>query len=342
MLNRSAKNDQITYAFSVLSTNISNLSMQSMLNDNRVIETLLPTLLNQLYGLSLVDLNLEKYNHPAIDLGDYFSGQAIQVTSDGSNEKMKKTIATLERHKLNEKFKNITFLIISNDPKPSFQRAGYTISIKNLGDVVRDICGLSPEKFDPIFEYCKKEFGNFFPNQNLKSILEPTILPSVDPSQDISNFLDACGFEKPYGFYSITVRNGLINLKNKLTTLNDDQRWFLNRVMHWSILHNPNIYDTCFAPLSYVDPNVSYEAKLSVKQTYESLAAVNLAYYEGEPTSTYEQPYFGIYYAYQEIEDFNFFSGICMFMSKYYVHGDNFDSTLLSNMIVGCNFSIIN
>lgn len=342
MLNRNSKNEQLTYAFSVLSTNITNLSMQSMLNDNRVIETLLPTLLNQLYGLSLVDLNLEKYNHPAIDLGDYFSGKAIQVTSDGSNEKMKKTIATLERHRLNENFKNITFLIISNDPKLTFQREGYTISIKNLGDIARDICSLSPEKFDPIFEYCKKEFSNFFPNQNLKSILEPTILPSVDPSQDISNFLDACGFEKPYNSYSVNVRNGLISLKNKLATLNNDQRWFLNRVMFWSILYNPYIYETCFAPLSHVDPNASCEARLRVKQTYESLAAVNLAYYEGEPTSTSEVPHFGIYYNYNLVEDFNFFSGICMFLSKYYVQDGCFDSTKLSKIIVDCNFSDIN
>lgn len=57
MLTRTEQNDRLTIALSNLSTAITNKSKQSMLDDNRVIETILTSLLNELYGLNLVDLN---------------------------------------------------------------------------------------------------------------------------------------------------------------------------------------------------------------------------------------------------------------------------------------------
>jgi hypothetical protein len=53
--------------------------------------------LNELYDLKLEVLNRIVKNHPAIDLGDRKAGQAFQVTSDGSSEKIQKTLGTFAR-----------------------------------------------------------------------------------------------------------------------------------------------------------------------------------------------------------------------------------------------------
>lgn len=226
MLDRTRKNDLLTTALSVLSTTITNKSKQGMFDDNRVLETILPTLLNEVYGYSLRDLNVEKHNYPAIDLGDLFKGKAVQITANGSKSKMVDTLDKLEKHKLNQDYKDITFLIISNDPKPTFQRQSYTIRIWNLGDIARDICNLPPDKFENIYHFCENHFRSYFPNNN-QSFFQPTVQPSKDPSLKISNFMKCSGFEEPYETQMDIVRKGLILLKERLSTFNDDQRWFL-------------------------------------------------------------------------------------------------------------------
>lgn len=335
MLDRTQKNNRLTIALSVLSTTISNKSKQSMFDDNRVLETILPALLNELYGYSLRDLNREKYNHPAIDLGDHFKRKAVQITADGSKSKMVDTLAMLEKHNLHLQYNDITFLIISNDQKPTFQRQNYTIQIWNLGDIARDICNLPSDKFDPIYHYCENEFRNYFPNNN-QSFFQPTVLPSKDPSLNISNFMKCSGFEEPDNYPIDDVRNGLIQLKEKLSTLNNDQRWFLFKIMNWSIQYNkPHIYEHCIAPYSYMVSGLSFQNEFAFESTAKSLESMNIANYEGEPTWHYKVPFFSIHHSYQ-VDDYNFFSGICMFLT------DDYHEKKLSKIIVDCDFSEIN
>lgn len=54
MLDRTQKNDRLTQAFAVLSTTITNKSKQNMFDDHRVIENVLPYLLNEVYGYNLI------------------------------------------------------------------------------------------------------------------------------------------------------------------------------------------------------------------------------------------------------------------------------------------------
>ncbi|MCV4303731.1 SMEK domain-containing protein [Escherichia coli] len=87
MPERKKKNEQLTKALATLSTNISFSSQQTMFDLNKVMETVLPTLLNQLYNYALMELNTIKHNYLAIDLGDTYKQLAVQITSDGSKAK---------------------------------------------------------------------------------------------------------------------------------------------------------------------------------------------------------------------------------------------------------------
>ncbi|EJB8578084.1 MULTISPECIES: SMEK domain-containing protein [Acinetobacter] len=335
MLTRTEQNDRLTIALSNLSTAITNKSKQSMLDDNRVIETILTSLLNELYGLNLVDLNRYKYNHPAIDLGDYFKGKAFQITADGSHSKMVDTIEMLEKHELDKTFKDITFLIISNSPKQSFQRKGYTIKIMDLGDIARDICHQPQEIFDRLNLFCENQFRSYFPN-NTQSFFQPKVLPSKDPNIDISNYMKSNGFTQPYNVPIVDIRNGLILLKDTLSGLNDDQRWFIHKLMNYAITYKDDKwFEYCIAPYSYMVSGLQPYQHFMFKTTAQSLEAMKLAYYENEPTWKYDFPFFGLTFRTQ-IEEYNFFSGLCCF-----IH-DKGDLGLLKKIIIDCDFSDIN
>ena len=335
MLTRTEQSHRLGNALANLSTSITFKCQQGLFDDNHVMEAILPTLLNNLYGLNLMNLNVVKHNHPAIDLGDFFKGKAYQVTADGSRSKMVDTIAMLEKHKLDETYKDITFLIISNDPKITLQRQGYSISVKNLGDIAKDISHLSPEKFDIIYKFCEIQFRNYFTN-NTQSLFQPVVLPSQDPNLDISNFMLSNGFNKPYDIPMDTVRNGLISLKNILSTLNDDQRWYIYKIMDYAIAYKQDKwFEYCIAPYSYMVTGLRYDQVSAFQATSQSIEAMNLGYYECEGTHKFNYPFFALYYT-ANIEDFNIFGAICRFLEQ------NNNSQALRKIVVQCDFSDIN
>ncbi|WP_214575133.1 SMEK domain-containing protein [Enterobacter roggenkampii] len=81
MLNRQVQNNNITFAFSLLSTVITFNSKQGLFDINKTLESVLIQILNKTYNLSLNNLNIEKHNHPAVDLGDISSGLGKVRTS---------------------------------------------------------------------------------------------------------------------------------------------------------------------------------------------------------------------------------------------------------------------
>lgn len=335
MLTRTEQSHRLSNALANLSTSITFKGQQGLFDDHHVMETILPTLLNHLYGLGLINLNILKHNHPAIDLGDSITGKAVQVTADGSRSKMVDTLEMLEKHNLDKTYKDITFLIISNDPKITLQRQGYSISVKNLGDIAKDIGLLPPEKFDVIYHFCENQFRNYFTN-NTQSFLRPVVLPSKDPNLDISNFMKANGFTQPYDVPIDDMRNGLILLKTTLSSLNDNQRWFIHKLMNYAISNKTDKwFEYCTAPFSYMIAGVTQENVFAFKITAQSLEAMKIAYYEDEPTWKFNFPYFGLIFR-TEIEEYNFFSGLCCF-----IH-DRADPQLLKKIIVDCDFSDIN
>ncbi|WP_262016655.1 SMEK domain-containing protein [Serratia liquefaciens] len=335
MLNRTLQNDEIMQAFAVLSTAISNRSQNSMLDDNRVMETILPDLLNGLYGYALRDLNLIKHNYPAIDLGDTFRGIAVQITSDGSKSKMVDTITMLEKHGLNTTYHTIIFLIISNDQKISYQNSKYNIKIINLGNISKDICGLPFNKFEPVYQFCKSQFSSYF-HKVAQSQFKPKIIPSKDPSLNIDKFLAANGVDLSDSFYKITandVRNDLIEIKNLLSQLNDDQRWFIHKVMTWSIHYNSkDVWEYCIVPRSHMTTGSD---PYKVRETFESLESLNLAYHETEGTWKFDYPFYAIYFKGQ-LEESNYFGSICVFLME------SNQIERLGDIIVHCDFSSIN
>lgn len=345
MLTRQAQNSKLTNAFAILSTNISYNSQQSMLDINKVMETILPDLLNHVYGLSLTNLNTITHNHPAIDLGDEISGLAVQVTSDGSKQKMVETISKYKKYELDKKYNEIWFLIISNDTKCSFQRSGFDIKIKNMSDLAKDICELPPSKFDRIFSFCQRQFSQYF-SDNEQSFLAPTIVASRDPAQSISNFMKANNIDVNDSYTNVTVeeiREDLIILKDELSKLNEDQRWFIYQVMSWTLknhictLKNQSWIERCVMPISVLESGKNFIEKEKLRLTVNSIDAHKLGGYDEDNRSVDADAFYVYFMNKGKFEEFDYFAGIAEFLKQ-----DSDIDNKLKRIIVDCDFSFIN
>lgn len=342
MLDRQRREYDITYVFSLLSTNITFNSQQSKLDINKVMETVLTGLLNKILGLSLVNLNTIKHNHPAIDLGDYATGSAIQVTSDGSKAKFEKTIDMFIKHNLQQSFSKISFLIISNDPKISFSRKPFDIEVNNLSDLAKEICDLEDGRFNEVYAYCESNFSVYFPNNN-RSMLEPTLRSSVDPSSSIGFFLNANDIVVTDEHINCSVddiRDQLISLKERLSKFSNDQRWFIYRVMEWTMNEYKSKWiEYCLAPRTVIEISIDDIDIRKLRDIVSSLEHSGVAGHD-EWDHKLQADGFFIQYKTGMPEEFDYFAGIVTFLRK--TEDVRNRNNNLKQIIIDCDFSCIN
>lgn len=86
---------------------------------NTISHELFCRMLNELYGLHLVQTDRIQQNFPAIDLGDEDSKQAFQVTTEKAGSKIQKTVDTYIRHGLVKRYGHLRILLIGQ------KQAGY-------------------------------------------------------------------------------------------------------------------------------------------------------------------------------------------------------------------------
>lgn len=342
MLDRQRREYDINYVFSLLSTNITFNSQQSKLDINKVMETVLTDLLNKIFGFSLVNLNKIKHNHPAIDLGDYGTGSAIQVTSDGSKAKFEKTIDMFVKHELEKSFSKISFLIISNDPKISFSRKPFDIEVHNLSDIAKAICELEGEHFNEVYAYCESNFSVYFPNNN-RSMLEPTLRSTVDPSSNIVFFLNANDIVVTDEHINCSVddiRGELILLKEKLSKFSNNQRWFIYRVMEWTMNDSKsNWIEYCLAPRTVIERSIDDIDIIKLNDIARSLEHLDVAGYDEYDRYLQEDAYF-LHYNKGIPAEFDYLAGIVIFLRK--TEESQNRNNILKQIIIDCDFSCIN
>lgn len=148
------------------------LSGAMYLNDiNSVSEDILIQLFSEIFGHSdLKNLNWsEKANYPAIDLGDYNSRIAYQITSTSDSSKLKKTIEKFMEHKLYEKFDRLVFYILTRKKryrtdfealtqgKFKFDKQKDILDSENL---IKEIRELPDEKLSIVKELLEQQFGD--------------------------------------------------------------------------------------------------------------------------------------------------------------------------------------
>ncbi len=152
---------------------------------NSVSEDFLIQLLSVIFEHSdLKNLNWsEKANYPAIDLGDYNSRIAYQITSTPDSQKLKKTLKKFMEHKLYDKFDRLVFYILTRkkdyrvdfkeitQDKLTFEK---NQDILDSNALIREIRELPDDKLSKVEELLEQQFGE-----------------ETDDSQDIMEWIES-------------------------------------------------------------------------------------------------------------------------------------------------------
>ena len=92
MVTRVSLAEQICDRLDSLQTRIKIMNKQGLYDANIYAQDIICRLFNAAYGFNLTNLNKEKVTMEGIDLGDEENRISVQVTSDNTSTKIKKTI----------------------------------------------------------------------------------------------------------------------------------------------------------------------------------------------------------------------------------------------------------
>jgi len=138
---------------------------------NRLGENFVAKLLNLIKGWELKNLNEEKPNHPAIDLGDTTKSKiAIQVTSETTRDKIQ--VDTIDPYIEKEFYKTYdTLLVFLLSDKPNYQKKPFDVkgkitfnakeNILTFKDLLPDIEKLEMSVLEELHTYLRAEIGTF-------------------------------------------------------------------------------------------------------------------------------------------------------------------------------------
>lgn len=108
--------------FALWELRISNTNALSLYDGNVISESILCEILNCIFDYNLKNVNADRKNAPAVDLGDKTNRIAFQITSTKTTTKIQETISKFKEHGLAEYYDELFVLILGKKQKnyPTF------------------------------------------------------------------------------------------------------------------------------------------------------------------------------------------------------------------------------
>lgn len=165
MISRGVIIGKIIDDFAKLQFQIDLRNKLGLLDLTKVSEDFFKELINIVYDLNLINLNIGRVNEPGIDLGDLSKQIAFQVTSTKTTEKINNTLEKIQDSHL-EYYKSIKVIIIGKKQKsysinPNHLKRvnfDYLKDIIDLDDIIRDIVVLDIVKLEEIYSFFQRSF----------------------------------------------------------------------------------------------------------------------------------------------------------------------------------------
>lgn len=164
MLKKKELLESIAIRLAHLKAYVATVNSIHLFDVNVVAEDFFASLLNEVYGYSLVNLNHSDLNKAAIDLGDSDERVAFQVTSERTKTKVQKTLDKFVEHGLESEYDTLKILIIGarTGDYPTL-KVPSSISFSGEDDVIdidgliKDIGGLDVPKLERIAGLIRRE-----------------------------------------------------------------------------------------------------------------------------------------------------------------------------------------
>ncbi|MCA4021692.1 SMEK domain-containing protein [Vibrio vulnificus] len=298
---------------------------------NKSAERLFIDVLNVAYNLRLRDMNSIQENYPAIDLGDYSERVCIQVTSESTNQKFRKTVAKFKEKQLDRDFDTLVFLIISNKELCSLSDPDIDTKVINLNDLYKQIANLDDRDVFYLENYLAQNLVSRIDSN--KSIL-PTSLIANHAAPRPDSFIKFLGLEDELEYTEQLLRD-LKKLLHTISNLTKHQREYL-----FYVVAHGQYAKTMFG---YNDESVIVMPTSQLQQTFgdfgyeifQVLYAQELLFVNDEYEPNNDGRYIRVIEPYfrGELDDTNLFSDI-----RKFVHSDQ---SQLYRAIVECDFSFL-
>ncbi|WP_423708003.1 SMEK domain-containing protein [Undibacterium sp. WLX3042] len=202
--------EEILMWLSVLRYIFKSRSKRKLYDLNKQAERFFRDILNKVENLQLEDLNEEKANAAAIDLGDKASKICIQVTAENSSTKIKDTLNGFINNELYKTYSRLVILIITEKRNYSsnFDTKGkFTFSknsdIWDIDDLLEKIEMLKLGRAEELKEYISKELAPIVSAFAAPESLLARVEKLVDlPPLTAKKFLTHIGYEPDDGYWS--------------------------------------------------------------------------------------------------------------------------------------------
>jgi len=152
-------------------TTINSHNTAGLFDINKLAEGLALKLLNEIYGYDLENLNYEKSNYPAIDLGDKTNKIGFQISTRTDSRKIKESLEKFVKGPHKTYSNGIRFLILHREKRPQSSKKKYKeiypdfdpdkhiLTADHLISEIREIYDVGREKFYRIKRILEKELG---------------------------------------------------------------------------------------------------------------------------------------------------------------------------------------
>lgn len=166
----------------VLEVSLRNRGFLNLHDQNIFSQRFIAELLNIVFGYKLVNLDYQKKNYTAIDLGDWERKIAFQVTVTKSSSKIKDAITKFIRSQQYVYFENLKVFILAQKQKSyrsNFETEGKfnfdpKVDIIDIPDIIKRVPSLSPEQLQEINSLINHDFFGYSSSDDSKPLTRET------------------------------------------------------------------------------------------------------------------------------------------------------------------------
>ncbi len=148
---------------------------------NQICEDFFRDFLNEVFKNSFKNINIDKGNAASIDLGCTTSKLAIQVTSDTTPAKVRKTIKLFLKNNLDQTYSTLRMLYLKKMPesKVVYQtESKFSLERWDYKNLIKEIKNLKTPEIEKIEKFLSEEFISKIPTQEIGEV--QTIIELID------------------------------------------------------------------------------------------------------------------------------------------------------------------
>ncbi|MGF9872894.1 SMEK domain-containing protein [Bacillus tropicus] len=266
MIKRLEEIEDIMKGLSVLQYYIKFSSNKLGLHDiNKACEPFFCELFNVLWDFNYKRLESERMDYPGIDLGDKKNKLSMQITTDGSKAKLRKTILQFEKEKLYKKYSVLNHFIVGEkhfskntldsmefhkDKYNMFHASKtvgnnvYQIVIMDLMDLIRIIDEQESKKVSEVHDYIQNNIHKYIePLRRIFYKIEPDELKSFTAQA----FINDCDLENHTEEETFFLE--IQKFANVMNELDENNRRFLYAIFDYHSKHTPNSGEIIIDPI---------------------------------------------------------------------------------------------